>query len=425
MVLDNIMRKMNVWYCHPYASAPNRGTGVPNRSYYLTEALAEQGCDVTVIGGSFDHLGGQKFRDNELKSKYIIERKNNVNSVWLKTPDYHGNGLRRIVNMLQYAFALRKYYKKIAKEVGKPDVIICSVQHPFHFSVTKRITRYFSAKLITEVRDLWPLSLMQILGMSKYHPLCFWLKRIEKRYCQDSDAVVSLLDNARDYFNDLGVQDKSYYCIPNGYVPVDLAADAVEATSSDLELLKTLKSEGNFIVGYTGAHGEPNDLEILCRAFLKLEALPIKLVLIGNGNVKSKLQEITQHASNIFFFDSKPKNEMRAFQHCFDVGYLGVKKLAIYSYGLSPNKMYEYMYNKLPILTGEFPKSELTKKVRCGIYFVNDSVGDLTATLESLCHMEKNKLLKIGERGREAIVKEYLYSDLARRYQDLFHRLLD
>ena len=157
---------MNVWYCHHYAGS--RLEANYGRPYFLAKALIEQGHRCRVISASFHHLMRSPV---DQRNNVVSEKVNSVNFTWLKASRYVGNGAGRFKNMFMFAFRLRFENLVDDHEIEKPDVIIISSTHPFHIFAGAYWAKKHHAKLIFEVRDLWPLSLIQILGISEYHPL--------------------------------------------------------------------------------------------------------------------------------------------------------------------------------------------------------------------------------------------------------------
>ena len=106
------------------------------------------------------------------------------------------------------------------------------------------------------------------------------------------------------------------------------------------------------------------------------------------------------------------------FQEKFNIAYMGLHNIEIYKYGISFNKMYEYMYNELPILTGSFPETPVTKS-QCGVFFENESVDSLVQAIRRAKAMPKDELVAIGRRGRVPVEEYYLYPKLAKKYIEI------
>lgn len=412
-----MLKPLNIWYCHTAACAPSTGNQNPNRAYYLSLEWRKLGHKPTVITSSYEHWCGEKA---SFDPPFYIEEADKVSFAYLKTLRYQGNGIKRILSMLSYAWKLHQNYKKIMKRIGSPDAIICSMQHPFHFNVCRKIARKYDAKLVSEIRDLWPLSLIEILRVSKWHPFCLWLAKIEKQVCKHSDQVISVLPNADEYLKTKGLAPSKFHVISNGYA-VSTTGDNVDVENDeDYLALKSLKNKGKFVIGYTGAHGEPNHLRILCEAIRQLNDQNIHVVFIGEGNIRSQLINEFSNVAQIHFFEKKPKSMISKFIELFDIGYCALPISKVCIYGHSMNKVFEYMALSIPILTGSTPEASPEINAGCALYFKNDSIEDLKRIIFRISKMDLNTLKCMGKKGQYKVNDKYLYSQLAKKYASIF-----
>ena len=93
---------------------------------------------------------------------------------WLATPRYAGNGLGRLRNIWTFLRAVWRDAPRLAREF-RPDAVIASSTYPMDIWVARRIARRAGARLVYEVHDLWPVSPIELSGMSRRHP--FALRR--------------------------------------------------------------------------------------------------------------------------------------------------------------------------------------------------------------------------------------------------------
>ena len=140
--------------------------GMEYRPYYIARHFTSMGHSVSIIGASFSHV---RQRQPEYKGLFHVETIDGINYYWLKTPTYVGSGIHRILNMSMFIIGLflkSGYFIKIIR----PDVVIASSTYPLDIFPAHYIARRCRVACIFEVHDLWPLSPMQLGGMSKYHP---------------------------------------------------------------------------------------------------------------------------------------------------------------------------------------------------------------------------------------------------------------
>lgn len=417
--LGDRMKSKVIWYCHHYAGSPS--LGMSYRPYYFTKAFNQAGHQAYVIGASHHHLKKASEPQREAIKKTIIE---DVPFVLLKTRTYRENGLNRLMNMFQYAFKFRTHKKKILKFTGKPDVIIVSSAHPFHFKVLEKIARKYGARLIFEVRDLWPLSLIQLAKLHPLHPLALWIASIEKRAYKRADAVVSLLDKALPYMKAKGLDPKRFHVIPNGtnsamFSLPEKLPEAIE------KRIQTIKQKGDFLVGYAGALGEPNALKYLLVAMKKLadKQKKIHLCLLGGGALKAELKAYAsqENLSNVTFFDGISKLEVPGFLSQMDVLYLGWNAVDLYQYGVSPNKIFDYMMSGTPIIESGGAPDSMMERFDCGLRCEAANPNAIVEIIEQMLQLSKEQHSAMGARGKQAVELHYDYKVLADDYIHLFN----
>ena len=85
------MKKEVIWILNHY-SFPD-GYGYHTRQHFIAKSLVKLGYDVIIFTSSFNHL---KTKDIDLNNqKYLIEKIDEIDYVWIKTREYAGNGLGR------------------------------------------------------------------------------------------------------------------------------------------------------------------------------------------------------------------------------------------------------------------------------------------------------------------------------------------
>ncbi|MDF1684633.1 MAG: glycosyltransferase family 4 protein [Legionellaceae bacterium] len=413
------MKNKVIWYCHHYAGSPS--LGMSYRPYYFTQAFNQAGHQAYVISASHHHLKQASEPQQEAIKKTMIE---NVPFVLLKTRAYRENGLSRLMNMLQYAFKFRTQKKNIMKLTGKPDVIIVSSAHPFHFKTLEKFAKKHDAILIFEVRDLWPLSLIQLAKLHPLHPLSQWIASIEKYAYKHADAVVSLLDKALPYMKAKGLDPARFYVIPNGTNP-DLFCLPEKLPEAMVDCIQAVKQSGAFLVGYAGALGEPNALKYLISAMKLLadKQHNIHVFLLGEGALKADLEAYAaqENLANITFFNGISKHEVPGFLNQMDVLYLGWNAVDLYEYGVSPNKIFDYMMSETPIIESGGAPDSMIERLGCGLRC--DAANPL-AIMNAILQMQElsdEQRLAMGARGKQAVELKYDYQVLARDYLKLFN----
>lgn len=407
-------KKKEIWYCHHYAGTPNRGMSL--RPYYLSKCMLNEGHRVTVIASCNHHLLSKA---PSIDKKYLLKNEMDVPYLWINTPKYKGNGIRRILNMISYALFLKRNDLVKKKILMNPDIIIVSSAHPFHVKAMKYWAKKYHAKLVFEVRDIWPLSLIEILGISPKHLLVLILNNYEKFAYKNADIVVSLLPFAFDHMVKQGLGIKKYFFIPNGAMIKDNNENEIDSE------IKIFKRMGKFIVMYVGAHGIPNALEplISCAKILQSEKnQKIHFILIGEGTEKEKLAKYAKKycLNNITFLKNTPHNKVHSFLNGADVCYIGWLDLPIYKFGVSANKLFDYMLAKKPIIQSINSVGNIVEKAKCGVCIPPMSPLDIAKSVKDFSKMQNEELIKYGINGYEYLINNHSYKILSKKYIKIF-----
>ena len=173
-----------------------------------------------------------------------------------------------------------------------------------------------------ELHDLWPLSPMELGDMSKCHPFIMLMQKAEDFWCTHADKVVSILPKTEEYLRTRGLKDGKFCHIPNGIVLSDY--DNVLPLKADYaEHLDKLHNSGKFLIGFAGAHGIANALNVLLCAAEKLKNTNAYFVLVGQGKENLKVLAHKLKLDNILFLDSILKKMVPAFLNKIDVLYIG------------------------------------------------------------------------------------------------------
>lgn len=406
-----------IWYCHHYAGSPS--SGMSYRPYYLSKEFLNAGHKVYIIRASFHHL----LQTQNMQNKAIqLQEIDGVQYIDLKVPTYKENNIKRVLNMLIYAWRFKFHWKELIKITGIPHSIIVSSAHPFHYLTLEKLSRQFNAKIIFEVRDLWPLSLQKFLKhFYHFHPLVLWLSYIEKTAYKKSDWVVSLLKDAFPYMNKRGLTAERFRIISNG-ANISEFQNHMPLSDELSHTIKKLKEENIFLLGYAGAMGVPNALEYLLQAMAQLakEKSPIHCILVGEGNLKTQLKALSLQLElpNVSFFDAMPKYEIHSFLAQMDALYLGWNDIDIYQYGVSPNKLFDYLASGRPIIESGAQAQSFIRKTGCGLYCKAGDPSSIAEAIKAISLMPANERAKLGEIAKDQ-ASTYDYKILAEKYLEL------
>ncbi|MGH8995903.1 MAG: glycosyltransferase family 4 protein, partial [Acidimicrobiales bacterium] len=178
-----------------------------------------------------------------------------------------------------------------------------------------------------------------------------------------------------------------------------------------------------FVVAYTGAHGIANGLDLVLDAAntIRSEPCDIKLLLVGDGPLKASLQRRAgaEGLTNVVFRPAIPKSEMPALLGAVDAGLHCLADLPMFRYGVSPNKLFDYLAAGLPVLTNT--QGEVADiVVACGAG-VAVAPHDIAGGIRQLWQADPEQRAAWGRAGRDCVRLNYDRNKLA----DQLEALLD
>lgn len=400
---------MNILLINHYAGSDYHG--MEFRPFYMAREWKKKGHNVTILGADFSHL---RKNNPVIEKDFQEEIIDGITYVWVKTPKYQGNGVGRIKNISTFMWKLRMNYKMVADKY-KPDAVIASSTYPLDIYPAHRIAKRCKAKLCFEIHDLWPLSPMEIGGFSEKNPAIIVLQRAEDFAFKNSDVIVSILPDADKHIKERGFSTDKFVYVPNGILTGEKKEAPMEST---IQRLQELKEQGYFLVGYTGNHSPANVLDTMIDAAKKTTDEKVKYVLVGKGNVKNELIEYTKanNVTNVEFLDPVLKDNMDNVLQLLDIGYIGLKKQNLFNYGVSPNKLFDYMMAARPVIYAVEASNDPVSDCNCGISVPAenpDAVVDAVMKIKSLSEEEK---IKMGENGKDYVLTNHMYEGLADKF---------
>lgn len=315
----------------------------------------------TIIGASWFH---KYINKPSVTGFYSRNNNSNVEFVWCLSPSYSGK-LFQIFNQLVYTL-LASIYAIFSKN-KECDLVVASSPHPFTIFPAYIHAKLTHATLVYEVRDLWPLAIMQLSGKrSIYFSILKFVEAFAVRKC---DYIVSVKPGDINYFRDsYGFDLDRFIYIPNGYLPAPADSEQSEASSS------------KFVVGYCGAMSSYYCLDDLIYAAADLvNNTNIEFHLVGGGEDKVRLEALVEELGlkNVKFFGRVEKSHVLSCIGKFDLCYVGLKDIQANHYGISCNKLYEYMYMSKPIIANYTSFYDPVTIYECGLTSGPGDVGSL------------------------------------------------
>jgi len=394
---------MKILMVNHYAFPPTQPGGT--RHYSLARALMAMGHQVTIAAAGFDHIT----RTDRLAPREASRRQlhGGVPFLWLRTPGYRGSGgAARVWNMLAFARAVERLGPQLD---GRPDVIVGSSPHLFAARAALRLARRLKVPFVLEIRDVWPQSLVDVMGVSRWHPLVLVMERIERELYREADHIVTLLSGIGPRVAERSGAAAAITWVPNG-IDLSLVPPAAERDEGD-----------PFTFMYAGSHGLTNALDVLVDAAALLQArLPrrLDLVLLGTGPEKPRLEARARALglASLRFLPPVPKLEVYGVLARADAFWVSSHDTSLWRHGISFNKLYDYMAMGRPTVIGLDCPGNPIAEAGCGLTVRPGNAEAMAAGMERLLALDPGVRREMGRRGRAHVEAEFDSRLLAARF---------
>lgn len=394
--------KQNVWIWNHYAT--NMFFDKAGRHYWFADNLIKLGYKPTIFCATTNHFSIENI--NTKGEKYITELIDAIPFVFVKAPDYKGNGKKRILNMIAFYRNIFSVAREYAKTNGKPDVIVASSVHPLTLVAGIKIAKKFGIPCICEVRDLWPESIVAYGSLKRNSVIARILYQGEKWIYKNADSIIFTWEGGKDYIADQGwetqIDLKKTKYISNGVVVDSFDRNSEENKILDLDLDN---SDYKNII-YAGSIRKVNNLGLLLDAAKIIQEkgfTQIRFILYGSGDESEVLEQRCKDKGikNVIF---KGRVEKKFIPNILKKAYVNIlhnSSTSLDKYGQSQNKFFEYLAAGKCIVQTYSTAYSLCDRYYCGISAPVQSAEEIAKAVLKACDDEKENNL-MGQNARRA-----------------------
>lgn len=395
-----------IWIIDHYSSEPKYG-GI-SRQYDFAMELGKRGYNVVVIASGFSHFTHSYISEQNI---LINELMPNVHYVYLKTSSYEkNNGSGRAKNMINFMFKVIKNEKKIVSKFGKPDVVEgCSV-HPLTWIAAYYIAKKYKVRFCAEVRDFWPLIWVMAGEKKKTDPMVVFFDLIQKFTFRKADRIICSLYHGDRYICDELGYDKQKTTIIGQPMDCHTYNKNTKRLSELPERIQKFMESG-FICSFTGYYVTYEGVYVMLEVAkeLKERRMPIKMLFVGSGEEKDGMINYVKknQLDNVLISERIDKHLVPAILANSDVcmAHLEVNGCKeVYKYGVSKNKINEYLYSGACTLFGFRYEGEVSESGG-GMVYEPYNVKDLTEKIIKIYKMTPDERNEMGLNGRRYIEK--------------------
>jgi len=383
------------------------------------------GHQVTVLTGFPNHPTGVVPAEWRTRFRRLIYRDKNggidVLRAWL-WPLPNRKSHERMRNYASFCLSSAL----VGLKISRPDVVIATSPQLLVGLSGWWLARAKRVPFILEVRDLWPESLTAV-GMGNEGSLLHRsLAAIAAFLYRHSDHIVVVTAAFKEYLIEhRRMLPERISVVENG---VETALFSAQGPEADRTLRMRLQTEGKFVVCYIGTMGMAHGLETLLDAASRLRrANPdVLFLLVGEGADKERIQALAQSRglTNVQFLDQQPREEIPAFISASDACLVLLKKSPVFK-TVIPTKMLEFMAVSRPVILGVHGEARrILEEAKAGIVIEPENSAALADAIQQL--VANSELgARMGQRGREYIVRRLSRSQTAEDYIRVLERVLD
>jgi glycosyltransferase involved in cell wall biosynthesis len=395
-----------IWYVSKYF-APETDDSAGGRGWLLMKEFAKQGYKPIVISSNSNNLVSLP----KLQSSMSLEEKQGVSLIWLRTLKYSvAKSVLRILSWVHFEWKLF-WLKKSA--MTKPDVIIVSSLSLLSILNGLILKKKYSCRLVFEIRDIWPLTIVEEGGFSPRNPLVLCLGLIERLGYKYSDLIVGTMPNLGDHVKQILGYERNVKCIPMG-VDVSKPHDDVVVPA---DYINKYLDSSKFNVVHAGTVGITNALDTFFKAAdLMKDFEGIRFVIVGDGALKSYYFDKYGHLPNVVFAPKVSKNMVQSVLIHSDLLYFSVYKSKVWEYGQSLNKVIDYMMAGKPIVASYSGYPSMINEAGCGSYVPAEDPASLVNEIKRYFNMTAEQRNSIGLKGRAWLLENRSYKKLASEY---------
>ncbi len=404
-------QEKTIWCISKYASPPKYGVGA--RLFYVAKEFSNLGAKTLLISSDANHLASYP-ATNEI---YNSEQYGELEHVWIQTKKYaRSASIKRFLSWLDFE---KKLFRLPKVKYPNPDIVIISSLSLFTIVYGVRLKSKYKCKLVFEVRDIYPLTLTEEFGVSKWNPMVIFLGILEKFGYKRADLIVGTMPNLKQHVKERIGREKEVYYSPLGIH--ERWFRKMPTVNEEVDAL--FAKAGKFVVGYAGSMGISNALGSFVEAIKKLaDDKDIYFVLVGAGDLKAEITKQLSNYDNVIIGPKIHQDDVPYFLSKCDVLYLSTHDSKIWKYGQSMNKLIDYMMAARPVIASYSGYPSMLNEAKAGMFIPTNDEAAIVRAVQYYKSMSKEERTKCGMRGRTWVEANHRYETIALKY---YHKLLE
>ncbi|MRG85088.1 glycosyltransferase family 4 protein [Salinibacillus xinjiangensis] len=366
-----------------------------NRMKNIFELLSQKNINVDVLTTEPAYPNRNLYKQEEFWDEEHLNQNPNIIRLLLRSKKRKSQLLSLLTFYLEMGFKFIKKIFQLRKE--KYDYIYVSSPPIFIVLSAFIAKRLFKAKIILEVRDLWPDSLS---GVKKFdNKLIIGTFRFleKKMYNHADEVIINSLGFKPHIKKMLKDQNKSITYLPNGARMKEIGS--VGSKNKDF-----------FQVVYAGNLGLAQDVDKIKELAFKLNEKKIVFQVIGYGLKAQEFSQFIERNDLQYVKLNKPTTRKKSLeiiaQSHLSVTFLNDEEVFA---TVLPGKVLDYATCQTPVIAGvKGQAADIINKYKIGYVFENTAIEEMINKILELKE-EDNMRSELEQNCKELIQTQFLW----------------
>ncbi|MEW6003826.1 MAG: glycosyltransferase [Stygiobacter sp.] len=349
--------------CIAFLGNPYHDSRVTN----LYNSLVEDGYDVTVI--SFNWFSEEITNEK----KYIV----------------HEISRKQGSLFFYLSFILKLFFS-----ISKTKAHIYFAEDIYTLPLIVFWGKLRKAKIFYNSREIYAF----IGGLRNRPILQKFITSIEKYFIQKVDLVLTTGEMDTEFL-------KNFYHLNNVITVRNIPLYQSPTFNFDFRKKYNIPNEKKILL-YQGILIDGRGIAIVIRALQKIQNAVF--ILLGDGSEKVKYINLAKKLNvndKVFFAGSIPQNELINYTSSADIGLALIENISISYYHALPNKLFEYIMAKVPVISCNLPQMKnIVEKYKVGKVINLENENEVVQTIQEMINNE-NQLIEF-KKNCEAAAKE-------------------